>query len=105
MSFPDGGVNEGLVEDLYDRFRNDPTSVPERWRRYFDPARGNGAEPGPAPVVDSPDGRATPPPPAATAPPVPTGPSAAVAAEPVAVEPVAAAEEAEVLRGAAARTV
>jgi len=98
MSDPDGGVNEGLVEDLYARFRNDPSSVPERWRRYFDPARGNGADPAPPPPPDAPGARVAPPPPAP-----PTSSGGPPETPPAA--PVASAEEAEVLRGAAARTV
>ena len=30
--FEDLGANSGLVEDLYARYVEDPTSVPEGWR-------------------------------------------------------------------------
>ena len=40
------GANSGLVEDLYERFQENPDAIPERWRLYFQehgappPARG-----------------------------------------------------------------
>ena len=98
MSFADGGVNQGLLDDLYARYRDDPSSVPERWRRFFDPARGNGADP--APPSTPPAAEAT----VVPAPPSPPAPGGAPIDAPSAAA-VAPVEEAEVLRGAAARTV
>ena len=98
MSFADGGVNQGLLDDLYARYRDDPTSVPERWRRFFDPARGNGADPAPPSTPPAAGATVAPPPPS---PPAPGGPPV----DAPQAEAVAPVEEAEVLRGAAARTV
>ena len=58
MSFEDLGPNSGLVEDLYERYRQDPESIPERWRKYFTEhppdGNGNGAPPSPAPASEAP---------------------------------------------------
>ncbi len=32
----DFGVNQGLVEELYLKYRENPAAVPESWQRYFD---------------------------------------------------------------------
>src|SRR5689334_23921641 len=32
----DFGVNQGLVEELYSRYRENPRAVAESWRRFFD---------------------------------------------------------------------
>ncbi len=32
----DFGVNQGLVEELYLKYRENPSAVPESWQRYFD---------------------------------------------------------------------
>ncbi len=128
MTVPDNGMNEGLLEELYDQYRRDPASVTDRWREYFGAGPvPNGARrletpaglewvPNPSdprsqaepdPGIDAPtrpDQPAPTPAPTATveAPtPIPTpipAPSAAPAVEP-------APDEAQVLRGAAARTV
>src|SRR5580658_7003498 len=75
------GPNAWLVDDMYDRFLVDPSSVSDSWREFFADYR-------PAPV------------PAPTAPPVPTGAKPAPAPR-----AVSGAEEATVLRGAASRIV
>ena len=76
MTFEDAGPNEGLVEDLYEQYRVDPSSVPERWRdvlrrpaRRERPAAGRTARTRhrPAPAPDA----APPPPPAPQPPPQP----------------------------------
>jgi 2-oxoglutarate dehydrogenase E1 component len=70
VTFEDAGANEGLVEDLYEQYRVDPSSVPERWRAYFaDRPDGNGQRPGPA--------TATLPPAPPDPPPAPTAPAEA----------------------------
>src|SRR5918995_2581207 len=69
--FEDLGANSGLVEDLYARYVEDPASVPEGWREFFD-ERG-APEQAPAPQSPSPPPAAAPqppsPPPAAAPPP------------------------------------
>jgi multifunctional 2-oxoglutarate metabolism enzyme len=78
------GPNAWLVDDMYDRFLVDPTSVSESWREFFADYR-------PAPV---------PAPQAAPAAPIPAS------ATPMKDSPTAAGpEEATVLRGAASRIV
>ena len=116
MSVPDSGMNQGLLEDLYARYRVDPTSVPERWRRYFEPKSGDGdgtrpppspppspAPAGPATSIEAPDTRVPPPPPDGSAATPPAAPPAAPPTPDAAT--FASADEAEPLRGAAARTV
>jgi len=51
MTSADNGMNEGLLEELYDQYRRDPDSVPERWREYFGASPvSNGARRAPAPA-------------------------------------------------------
>jgi 2-oxoglutarate dehydrogenase E1 component len=79
------GPNAWLVDDMYDRFLVDPSSVSESWREFFADYRG---APLPAPPA----------PPSLPAAAAPTGPAPAAA-------PVEGAGDAVVLRGAAARIV
>src|ERR1700688_2145138 len=55
----DFGPNEWLVDELYQRYLDDPGSVDRAWWSFFAdyrPARANGAGTGPQPVVpDVPD--------------------------------------------------
>ncbi|MEJ7629422.1 MAG: multifunctional oxoglutarate decarboxylase/oxoglutarate dehydrogenase thiamine pyrophosphate-binding subunit/dihydrolipoyllysine-residue succinyltransferase subunit [Nocardioidaceae bacterium] len=115
------GPNEWLVDEMYDKYRADPSSVGEEWRTLFSSRRAadNGAPkeaaaaPGPAPAAQP----KPKPEPTVSAPPTspsPTQKPAEKAPEPVpaepAAKPVAATEpstepEHVVLRGAAARTV
>jgi len=101
----DFGANEWLVEELYQRYLADPSSVDRAWWSFFtdyQPALGNGARPQPdtqwvqqtqaaAPTAQAAPAQAAPPaqvaPPASPAPPAPPG------------------AEVSRLRGAAARTV
>src|SRR5579883_1271998 len=46
------GPNAWLVEDMYERFRADPKSVPESWREFFADYRPST----PAPAAASADG-------------------------------------------------
>jgi 2-oxoglutarate dehydrogenase E1 component len=85
--FEELGPNSGLVEELYQRYLENPSSVDERWRVFFDgsapPPNGEGA-------------------PLAPAPPAPTTAASAPARPgPIVLE----GDEPEPLRGAAARTV
>ncbi len=125
------GQNEWLVEEMYRKFREDPTSVDPSWHEFLvdyrpeptghSAAGGNGqpapapaaAEPAPAPTAAPPAPPATPSPapvaqaPAAPVAPVPTpapaaAPTPAPAPAGVAEPPV---EETQVLRGAAAAVV
>ncbi len=44
---PDFGPNDWFVEDMWERFQENPTSVPDSWRRYFEgrtPHNGTGRE-------------------------------------------------------------
>jgi multifunctional 2-oxoglutarate metabolism enzyme len=90
-TFTNFGPNSGLVEDLYRQFQENPASVSEAWRDYFEdyepaaPKDGKGAAP--APVA-----------PARTAEPAPPAPPAEPARP-------ATPAEAQLLRGAAARVV
>jgi multifunctional 2-oxoglutarate metabolism enzyme len=116
------GQNEWLVEEMYRKFRDDPSSVDPSWHEFlvdYNPeptetaSAGNGA-PSPATPVSPPE-PAPAPPPAATAPaaaPAPK-PTPAPAAPPVpkaeapkaAPAAVASGDETQVLRGAAAAVV
>src|SRR2546422_3113273 len=69
------GANAPFIEELYEAYLDDPRSVPEQWREYFDKlqlvsAGGNGGRDGaPAPIVEAFAPRAK----AAPAPPPPPG--------------------------------
>jgi 2-oxoglutarate decarboxylase len=53
------GPNAWLVEDMYDRFRADPTSVSDSWREFFtDYKPVTGAPAAPAPAATAPASRA-----------------------------------------------
>ena len=61
----DFGVNQGLVEELYLKYRENPTAVPESWQKYFDsldedlvPARRSSAGQVMAPRVNGSNGGA-----------------------------------------------
>jgi 2-oxoglutarate decarboxylase len=59
------GPNAWLVEDMYDRFRADPTSVSDSWREFFADYRPAGAPappPAPAAVPPAPAAPSGPPP-------------------------------------------
>src|SRR4051812_12833838 len=81
------GPNAWLVDEMYDRYRADPTSVSESWRDFFADYRA-------APqVAEAPD---------APSAPAAAGPRASVAP---AAHPTVAPADARPLRGAAARLV
>jgi 2-oxoglutarate dehydrogenase E1 component len=98
--FDELGPNSGLVEELYQRYLENPNSVDEHWRAYFadasSPPNGGRAEapiaPVPAPAAPAP---AAPPPATPTSAPAPARPG------PLVLE----GDEPEPLRGGAARTV
>ena len=101
----DFGANSWLVEEMYEQFRNDPTSVSDAWREFFSDYKsmlGNGASNGattsPAPVAPA----AAP----TTAPTVaPAAPAAAPKTAAPAPSPVAADVTPEPIRGAGAEAV
>jgi 2-oxoglutarate dehydrogenase E1 component len=106
--FDDLGPNSGLVEELYESYLLDPASVDDHWRAYFDgrpapdspAANGASANGGPPTAPTAP----------AAAPPAPTPPAAAPAPTRAAPAPtprpgLLEGDDAEPLRGAAARTV
>ncbi len=86
------GPNAWLVDDMYDRFVVDPSSVSESWREFFADYRA-----APVPIPPGPVPTATAPAPS----PAPT----AVAAVRSQSEPVAGSDEPVILRGAASRIV
>ena len=103
------GQNEWLVEEMYRKFRDDPSSVDPSWHEFLvdyspepttDAAGGNGQTPAaaapPAPTVPAPA-------PAPAAPTTPKAPEKAEAKAPVV--PAAPGDESQVLRGAAAAVV
>jgi multifunctional 2-oxoglutarate metabolism enzyme len=98
--FDELGPNSGLVEELYERYLENPNSVDEHWRTYF------------AGTLALPNGERAEPPVETVAPAAPSG-SAPAAVTPARERPVSArpgplvleGEEPEPLRGAAARTV
>jgi 2-oxoglutarate dehydrogenase E1 component len=47
------GSNAPFIEELYERYLADPSSVDANWRAYFDELRGNAADIPHAPVVES----------------------------------------------------
>jgi len=90
VTFDQTGANEGLIEDLYADYLENPALVPEVWRDYFS-GRPSGNGPG-----------AGPPPAAAGAPPPPApAPAAPPPAEVVSAAPTP--DTHEPLRGASAR--
>ena len=108
--FEDLGPNSGLVEELYQRYLENPSSVDERWRAFFDgssaPPNGEVTAPPPvAPPSAEPVESPAPPPPAPPppAPPPPAPPPTPPVARPGPI--VLDGDEPEPLRGAAARTV
>ena len=127
----DFGANEWLVEELYQRYQADPSSVDRAWWSFFadyKPTLNNGNGTGPQPVIATarpvpdtapepppvspvPQASAAPPSALRTAPPQvparPSSPAAAPGAPAAQTPPPPASAGAEVsrLRGAAARTV
>jgi len=109
------GQNEWLVEEMYRKFRVDPSSVDPSWHEFLTgyspetaavPVVGNGQPAGRPATAVVPAVATAAPPPAPKATPVPTTPATPVAtpvAVPVAGEAVG--EAAQVLRGAAAAVV
>ncbi len=85
------GPNAWLVDDMYDRFRVDPTSVSESWREFF-------VDYSPTPVPTS---NALPPRPAAVTPAPETTPTAAASPSTAPVPPAAAPTPAPPARAAA----
>src|SRR5438067_13487584 len=47
------GSNAPFIEELYERYLADPTSVDGEWRGYFDELRGGAADVAHAPVIES----------------------------------------------------
>src|SRR5580692_5751048 len=86
------GPNAWLVDDMYDRFVVDPSSVSESWREFFADYR---AAPAPIPAGAGATDTAVTPAPAPLSAPVPRSQA----------EPVAGSDEPVILRGAASRIV
>ena len=109
----DFGANEWLVDELYQRYLDDPGSVDKAWWSFFAdyrPFRGSGNGTGPQPVLTEAAAPAAAPPaqapaqaPAGEPAPAPAKPASQPAAAPPAAAPPADADLSR-LRGAAART-
>jgi 2-oxoglutarate dehydrogenase E1 component len=118
------GPNAWLVDEMYEQYRQDPSSVSESWQDFFADYRpsgapngarevtptapGTSAAPAPAPQAPSAPPSSTPNPPAAAAPAASSNGGAAPSSGPAgekAAPATPAPEKATVLRGAAARTV
>ncbi|MEO3857192.1 multifunctional oxoglutarate decarboxylase/oxoglutarate dehydrogenase thiamine pyrophosphate-binding subunit/dihydrolipoyllysine-residue succinyltransferase subunit [Acrocarpospora sp. B8E8] len=101
------GQNEWLVDELYQKYLQDPESVDKAWWHFFadyngtgktapPPGAPNGATPAAAPATQTPPATKAAPPKAVPQAPAPQKPKAAT--------PVPAGAQEEKLRGAAART-
>ncbi|MDD7811009.1 multifunctional oxoglutarate decarboxylase/oxoglutarate dehydrogenase thiamine pyrophosphate-binding subunit/dihydrolipoyllysine-residue succinyltransferase subunit [Mycobacterium sp. CSUR Q5927] len=129
------GQNEWLVEEMYRKFRDDPSSVDPSWHEFLsdykpggsvsldggeaklEPPHEHSGDGSSAPTPAAPPAKSTPPPaqpapaaqakPAAAPKPAPTKPAPAKAAKPAQSQSPAPADDAEVqvLRGAAAAVV
>jgi multifunctional 2-oxoglutarate metabolism enzyme len=93
------GPNAWLVDEMYEQYRDDPSSVSESWREFFADYKRDPASPTPS----SNGATATSAPAAAAAPPAPA--PASSTADERAAEPSAAPPPGEPIRGAAARIV
>ena len=112
----DFGPNEWLVDELYQRYLDDPGSVDKAWWSFFAdyrPVRGTGNGTGPQPVVTQPAAAEAPvtpqaqppaPAPARSPAPAPAAPKPAGPASQQPGTPPPADAELSKLRGAAART-
>ncbi|HUP99214.1 MAG TPA: multifunctional oxoglutarate decarboxylase/oxoglutarate dehydrogenase thiamine pyrophosphate-binding subunit/dihydrolipoyllysine-residue succinyltransferase subunit [Aeromicrobium sp.] len=91
-SSPDFGTNQWLVEEMYDRYSSDPSSVDPVWRDFFaDGKNTNGAAPAAAkPAQAAPAPAAPKPAPTASAPSPAAAPAAAAPAAPAAAKPAPA---------------
>jgi hypothetical protein len=72
------GPNAWLVEEMYEQYRSDPTSVSENWRDFFEDYRSSRPQPAAAPAPPVPAAASVPPPPPAagtTPAPAPAAPS------------------------------
>jgi multifunctional 2-oxoglutarate metabolism enzyme len=100
--FEDLGPNSGLAEDMHSRYVEDPASVPEGWREFFDHREETEPEPQAPPRPSPPPAPAAP---AATAPaPSPRPPGAQPASAAPAPE-TDGADRPVPMRGATARIV
>ena len=107
------GQNEWLVEEMYRKFRADPSAVDPSWREFLADYQPNGQGGEGAPPSPTPPAAQTPPAapaasnaPAAPAPQPPAPPaSPATKREPTPATPATAGDELQVLRGAAAAVV
>jgi 2-oxoglutarate dehydrogenase E1 component len=88
---PDFGTNQWLVEEMYDRYKSDPSSLDPAWRQFFadggTPSNGTS----PAPATSAP----TEPAPAAATPAATAAPAAAAPAAPAPAAPAPAAPAAK----------
>jgi 2-oxoglutarate dehydrogenase E1 component len=108
------GPNEWLVDEMYEQYRADPSSVSESWREFFADYHPDGAAAAPAAAAAAPAPAAAAPAPApapeslavAPAPVPPSAPEApAPTPTPAPAPPRPATDTPEPLRGAAARIV
>src|SRR5438270_588117 len=55
MQRDDFGPNEWLIEEMYRRYAEDPSSVGEAWQEFFEDYRPSGEEPPPKKEPDEPE--------------------------------------------------
>lgn len=82
----DFGANEWLIEEMYDHYLADKSSVSAEWRAFFEASEKGQAAPPPAAAAPAPAAPAAPP-----APPTPAAPAATTTAPPAPVAPAAPA--------------
>src|SRR5688572_19482606 len=97
------GPNDWLVDDMYEQYVADPSSVSESWREFFADYVKSGGNGRPDTSVTAPVEAPAAPAPAAPAPAAPE--AAAAPARPSGEPEREQAKEPELLRGAAARIV
>jgi len=107
QSGQDFGANDWLVEEMYERYQSDPTSVPSEWVTYFqnNPQAGSATQTPVAPT--SAPGAGTPPTPKPVTPPniaTPATPADPIA-KPIPTLVTPSASKLEPIRGVSARVV
>jgi 2-oxoglutarate decarboxylase len=103
QSGQDFGANDWLVEEMYERYQSDPTSVPSEWVTYFqnNPQAGSATQTPVAPT--SAPGAGTPPTPKPVTPPNISMPGTPAPVAPAAVTPAAPVQPAPVQQAPAAQ--
>ena len=100
------GPNSWLVEEMYDQYKQDPSSVSESWQEFFGDYRDNGAA-APAPAAPAPAPASAPPAEVAqpAEPATPSAAQSAAAEAPAKKEAKPEGPQPELIRGVGARVV